>query len=615
MTPHDDGTLTGTASNDLGGMTMAYGVTCLSARTCAVVGQHGASAGSVAVVQDGVTTTSRDVTGTTTVRGMTCPSVGQCQAVGNDTSTGQSLELRRPDETPPVITSLSPAADVEAGGAKVKVTGSDLGNAFAVTFGGAPGTDLSCTSDTTCTVTAPAGRNVVNVVATSEGGPSAPGTASRFAYVHGVTVLPDRTTASAGQAAPFKLYGSTADGSDAGELNSEANFSISPDGSCTGSSCSATTAGGHTVTGTYKGLSDTAAFDVTAGAAASLWVSPATSTITAGGPRTYTAFTRDQYGNTVADVTRDTTFSLAGGSCSKATCTSTVAGSHTLTATWTSYTAHATLTVTAGPLGSVTVTPAGSSTAAGSPVTFAAEGHDAYGNTLGSKTSSATWTIAPDGSCTGSACGSTTAGAHTVTATIGAVTASTSLAVTPAGLDHLVLSPAKATVVVGAGQPYTAMAVDRYGNSLGDVTERTAFNLAGTPCSAATCMPDAVGTLQVTGLHGTASGTATLVSTYAVNVLAPTTAVKAGASYPIRLQLFDATGLNRSSPAITVTLVGVTPSVGETVTGTFTYKSDLGETGGYQYLLRTKGWKPGTYTLLVRASGDPVVHGIPITLT
>lgn len=67
----------------------------------------------------------------------------------------------------PVITSVSPAASVTSGGARVRITGTGLLGVKAVLFGGVPGTKLDVDSDTRLTVTTPpraTGRTGVVIV-------------------------------------------------------------------------------------------------------------------------------------------------------------------------------------------------------------------------------------------------------------------------------------------------------------------------------------------------------------------------------------------------------------------------------------------------------------------
>src|ERR1039457_2833711 len=78
-------------------------------------------------------------------------------------------------------------------------------------------------------------------------------------------------------------------------------------------------------------------------------ISPASASISADvGSETYTAEGRDQYNNSLGDVTGSTTFTVGGGSCTAATCTVTVAGAHTVTGTMLGAPGTASLTVTAG---------------------------------------------------------------------------------------------------------------------------------------------------------------------------------------------------------------------------------------------------------------------------
>jgi hypothetical protein len=58
-----------------------------------------------------------------------------------------------------------------------------------------------------------------------------------------------------------------------------------------------------------------------------------------------------------------------------------------------------------------------------------AEGFDSFNNSLGDVTSATTFSIAPNGSCTGATCSATVAGAHTVTGNDSGKTASASLQV------------------------------------------------------------------------------------------------------------------------------------------------------------------------------------------
>ena len=91
----------------------------------------------------------------------------------------------------------------------------------------------------------------------------------------------------------------------------------------------------------------------------------------------------------------------------------------------------------------------------------------------------------------------------------------------------------------------------------------------------------------------------------------PPSAIKSGATYPIKLYLCDSNGNDVSSSAVVVhaTQIVLTSSV----TGTpddagnsnpdldFRYDSTLGPSGGYIYNLQTKGLVSGTWTMLFGA--------------
>src|SRR5205809_962668 len=234
-------------------------------------------------------------------------------------------------------------------------------------------------------------------------------------------------------------------------MTSSTTFTVAPDGSCTGASCTATLAGPHTVTGSSGGKTGSASLQVTAnGTIARIVITPATATIAAGGSQKYMAQGYDAADNAIGDVTANTTFSIGPeGSCTGNTCTATTAGAHTVTGTAGSATTTAALTVTAAALDHIVLIPASATISAGGSQSYSAEGRDQYNNSLGDITDDATFTIAPDGSCTGNTCTASTAGAHTVTATRFDKTGTAALQVTNGNLDHIVVSPGAATISAG----------------------------------------------------------------------------------------------------------------------------------------------------------------------
>ena len=360
-----------------------------------------------------------------------------------------------------------------------------------------------------------------------------------------ITISPSTSSISAGGSRTYAATGFDSHGNSLGDVTGDTTFSIAPDGSCSGASCGSNTAGPHTVTGTDGEASDNASLQVNAGGLASIVISPSTSSISAGGSRTYAATGFDSHGNSLGDVTGDTTFSIApDGSCSGASCGSNTAGPHTVTGTDGEASDNASLQVNAGGLASITISPSTSSISAGGSRTYAATGFDSHGNTLGDVTGDTTFSIAPDGSCSGASCGSNTAGPHTVTGTDGSASDNASLQVNAGGLASITISPSTSSISAGGSRTYTATGFDSHGNSLGDVTGDTTFSIAPDgSCSGASCGSTIAGPHTVTGTDGSASDTASLqVNTggLASIVISPSTSsISAGGSRTYTAEGFD----------------------------------------------------------------------------
>jgi len=245
-----------------------------------------------------------------------------------------------------------------------------------------------------------------------------------------IIISPASATVSAGGSQSYTAEGFDAANNSLGDVTALTRFSLSPDGSCTGASCSATSAGAHTVTGDDGGKTSAASLTVLAGLYDHLSLSPASATIALGGSQTFTAQARDQYDNWLGDVTSTTTFSIApDGSCIGATCTASVVGAHAVTGTNAGKTRSASLQVGAGTLDHIVISPASATISPGGSRSYAAEGFDAANNSLGDVTALTTFSIAPEGTCTGNVCVANAGGSHTVSGNDGGKTATASLAV------------------------------------------------------------------------------------------------------------------------------------------------------------------------------------------
>jgi|GEM_PF-329005 len=161
---------------------------------------------------------------------------------------------------------------------------------------------------------------------------------------------------------------------------------------------------------------------VAAAALDHLTLSPSSTTVTSETKQSYTATGFDKYNNSLGDVTAGTTFSIApNGSCSGASCSAGPAGVHSVEGTNGAATGQAALTVTAGPVARLEISPKTATIESGGSQAYKVEGFDAAGNDLGDFTSKASFAISPDGSCAGATCGASKGGDHVVTATSGSL--------------------------------------------------------------------------------------------------------------------------------------------------------------------------------------------------
>jgi uncharacterized protein YjdB len=179
-------------------------------------------------------------------------------------------------------------------------------------------------------------------------------------------------------------------------------------------------AGTATLTATSEGKSGTATVTVTAVPVASVTVSPASSSVTAGQTVQLSATLKDSAGNALTGRVVTWASSATGVATVSASglVTGVTAGSATLTATSEGKSGTATVTVTVVPVASVAVTPSSASVQAGQTVQLTATPKDANGNALTGRT--VAWATSNAAVATVSASGLVTgvvAGTATITAT------------------------------------------------------------------------------------------------------------------------------------------------------------------------------------------------------
>jgi len=101
-----------------------------------------------------------------------------------------------------------------------------------------------------------------------------------------------------------------------------------------------------------------------------------------------------------------------------------------------------------------------------------------------------------------------------------------------------------------------------------------------------------------------------------------TKAVRSGATIPIKLQLYDGSGQDNSTPTITLHAISITQtstsfsgevqdSGNANSDNDFRFDSALGPTGGYIFNLKTTGLTTSTYNLNFTVTGDPSLKTAP----
>ncbi|HVT39091.1 MAG TPA: hypothetical protein VHE78_08595 [Gemmatimonadaceae bacterium] len=322
-----------------------------------------------------------------------------------------------------------------------------------------------------------------------------------------ITVTPSAATLVVGTTQQFTAVGKDANGT---VMSLTPIWTVGPGGgtiTSAGLFTAGATPGSIGVTATSGAISGAATVNVTAGPLANISVTPSPATVAVGGTQQFTAVGTDAGGNIVT-ITPPVYWSVAAGggviSANGMFTAGTAMGTfaNTVTATSGTLSTTATVTVAAGPLASISVTPNPATVASGDTQQFIAMGRDAAGNAV--PIPALGWSVAAGGG-TISAAGLFTAGSasgtfsNSVTATSGSISGTATVAVPPAPvpLATITVSPNPATVAVGATQQFSAVGRDAAGNVV-TITPPVAWRVAA-----------GGGTINATGLFtaGSASGT------------------------------------------------------------------------------------------------------------
>ncbi|MHB1192199.1 MAG: hypothetical protein ACYC6F_04055 [Longimicrobiales bacterium] len=426
-----------------------------------------------------------------------------------------------------------------------------------------------------------------------------------------ITVSPDPADLGIGATQTFTAVGRDAFGN---VVAVAPTWSVVADGGTIDGSSGLFTAGTtpgtftNTVVATSGGVTGAATVNLVAGALATITVTPNPASLGVGAAQQFTAVGRDASGNPVAIT--PTWAVVAGGGTGNGSglfTAGTVPGTYTNTVKATSdgVSGFATVTVVAGPLASITVTPDPADLGIGATQQFTATGKDAFGNLVAI---APTWSVvAGGGSVSGS--GLFTAGtvpgtyANTVQATSGAVSGSATVNLVAGPLATITVSPNPASLGIGATRQFTAVGRDASGNVVAITPTWSVVAGGGTVASGSGLFT--AGTLPgtyantVQAVSGGVSGFAT-VTVFAGALASITVTPDPVGLAPTASQQFTATGRDASG-----NVVSITP-VWSVVAGGGTVNSGSG--------LFTAGSAPGTYTNTVKAASGGVSGFATVTV-
>ena len=392
------------------------------------------------------------------------------------------------------------------------------------------------------------------------------------------------------------------------------------------------TAGGTTgtFTATIKAtsgtVSGTATVVVTIGPLASITVTPNPSTLGTGATQQYVAVGKDAGGNIVQFT--PTWSVVAGGGAISATglfTAGTVIGTYTNTVQATSggIAGNATVTVVAGALATIVVTPNPVTLNSGVTQQFTASGRDANGNTIAITSA---WAVVNGGGTIDATTGLFTAGAtagtytNTIRATSGAITGFATVTVTaPAPtLATITVTPNPASVPVNGAQQFAAVGRDANGNVFPITPVWAVINGGGT-INAGTGAFTAGGTTgsftnTVQATSGTITGTATVNVTAGAPTLATITITPNPANLqPTATQQFVAVGRDGNGNVFAITPVWSVVNGGGTidaVTGLFTAGAT---TGTFLNTIRATSGAVSGFATVVIANVAPSLATITVT--
>ena len=319
-------------------------------------------------------------------------------------------------------------------------------------------------------------------------------------------------------------------------------------------------AGSATITATSEGQSGTSALTVTNVPVASVTLSPAAATVTVGTTTQLTATPKDANGTALGGraVTWATSNAAAAAVSASGVVTGVAAGSATITATSEGQSGTSAITVTNVPVASVTVSPTAVGVTVGATTQLTATPNDANGTALSGRT--VTWATSNAAVATVSASGlvtSVAAGSATITATSEGQSGTSAITVTNVPVASVTVSPATASITVGATTQLTATPKDANGAALSGrvVTWATSNAAIATVSASGLVRGVAAGSATITaaseGKSGTAAMTVTNVPVASVTVTPAIASLVAGTTLQVTATPKDALGNPLSGRVVT----------------------------------------------------------------
>jgi hypothetical protein len=369
----------------------------------------------------------------------------------------------------------------------------------------------------------------------------------------------------------------------------------------------------NTVRATVGGISGTASITVTPGALASISIVPNPVTLAVTSTQLFVAVGKDAGGNIVQFTPTWTVVAGGGTIAQTGTFTASAApGTYTNTvqASSAGLTAFATVTVTAGPLATITLTPSPATMIVGAVQQFTAVSKDAAGNVI---TPVLTWSLTAGGGVLDAA-GRFTAGntpgtfTNTVRVASGTISANATVIITAGPLATITVTPNPATLPINGTQQFTAVGADVGGNPVAIVPVWDVVALGGTInvttglFTAGTLTGTFTNTVRATA--GGISGRATVIVT--AGPLATITVTPNPVFMPTNsTQQFVAVGRDASNNVFLITPVWAVVNFGGTISNSGLFTS--GNAAGFfpNTIQATSGAISGTATVSVNAPLPP----------